>query len=151
MGFFTIDKITCLSMTSWFHLTSIQLNSPTCRWCKVFYLISSNINARDVISDYQRTVGYNLHSIIKKIWLSRIKSEKLFKSPNEMKKAEIWLIRCPPKLMSFLQLAAERETSFLVGISNKFQPFLFCQSFTQSCFSKKNAGNSKVVNNLGII
>ena len=32
-------------------------------------------------------------------------------------------------MMSFLQLVAEKKTSFLVGISNKFRPFLFCQSF----------------------
>ena len=33
-------------------------------------------------------------------------------------------------MMSFLQLAAEKKTSFLVGISNKFRPFLFCHSFS---------------------
>ena len=33
-------------------------------------------------------------------------------------------------MMSFLQLATEKKTSFLVGISNKFRPFLFCRSFS---------------------
>ena len=33
-------------------------------------------------------------------------------------------------MMSFLQLATEKSTSFLVGISIKFRPFLFCQSLS---------------------
>ena len=31
---------------------------------------------------------------------------------------------------NLLQLAAEKKTLFLVGISSKFRPFLFCQSFS---------------------
>ena len=33
-------------------------------------------------------------------------------------------------MLSLLQLAAEKKTSFLVGISNNFWHFLFCQSFS---------------------
>ena len=32
--------------------------------------------------------------------------------------------------MSFSQLPAVKKTSFLVGISNKFRPFLFCYGFS---------------------
>ena len=36
-------------------------------------------------------------------------------------------------MMSFLQLAAEKNTSFVaVGIPNNIRTFLFCQSFTQN-------------------
>ena len=52
---------------------------------------------------------------------------------NEIRRTKICL-RCQPKMMSFLQLAAEKETSFLVGISNKFWRF-FCQSFSKSMVS----------------
>ena len=37
-------------------------------------------------------------------------------------------LRCPPKIMSFSQLPAVKKTSFLVGISIKFRPFLFQHS-----------------------
>ena len=48
--------------------------------------------------------------------------------------------------MSFLQLAAEKKTSFLVGMSNKFRPFLFCHSFSIiSLFSKKNCVSGPVI------
>ena len=38
--------------------------------------------------------------------------------------------------MSVLQLAAEKKTSFLVGTSNKFRSFLFCQNFSYSSMTK---------------
>ena len=52
-------------MTSWFQLKSIELNSPTCHCTaqSIFFLIASNLNAKDLISDYHRTVGYHLYSI----------------------------------------------------------------------------------------
>ena len=40
--------------------------------------------------------------------------------------------RCPPKMMSFLQLAAEKKTSFLAGVSA-------CTVGTSFIFTKKSS------------
>ena len=60
---------------------------------------------------------------------------------DEIKRAEICL-RCPSKIMSFLQLVDEKKTSFLVGISNKFRSFLFCQNFGVKDLLKQKLWNT---------